>query len=258
MLRQKHHKAAPQAACTLQQVIRPLLGHRDAACLLFVDDDASNTDDVAAGAAVARAPECVVCMPCVGAPMHVSHVHARVVLREFVRAGVWARTRVFRRACRHERSHAPVCVGVHPLLCVGVQHSRGRPFCASAGRMGWIATTASLSASGLRLGVRPLGSLPPTIRTSSCCSGPTPVPRRCTGPPPYSTGPPPYGTGPPPYGTGSHGGLVYAPPPDFAQQPTYVVAPDAYGPGSYTTVQPPPVLDPAAYGYYGMPAYPPC
>ena len=76
----KHHKAAPQAACTLQQVIRPLLGHRDAACLLFVDDDASNTDDVAAGAAVARAPECVVCMPCVGAPMHVSHVHARVVL----------------------------------------------------------------------------------------------------------------------------------------------------------------------------------
>ena len=90
----KHHKAAPQAACTLQQVIRPLLGHRDAACLLFVDDDASNTDDVAAGAAVARAPECVVCMPCAGARMHVSHVHARVVLREFVRAGVWARTRV--------------------------------------------------------------------------------------------------------------------------------------------------------------------
>ena len=79
-----------------------------------------------------------------------------------------------------------------------------------------------------------------------------------TGPPPYSTGPPPYGTGPPPYGTGSHGGLVYAPPQDFGQQPTYVVAPDAYGPGSYTTVQPPPVLDPAAYGYYGMPAYPPC
>ena len=67
-----------------------------------------------------------------------------------------------------------------------------------------------------------------------------------------------YGTGPPPYGTGSHGGLVYVPPQDFGQQPTYVLAPDAYGPGSYTTVQPPPVLDPAACGYYGMPAYPPC
>ena len=31
-------------------------------------------------------------------------------------------------------------------------------------------------------------------------------------------------------------------------------APAMYG----TTVQPPPVSDPAACGYYGMPAYPPC
>jgi hypothetical protein len=74
------------------------------------------------------------------------------------------------------------------------------------------------------------------------------------GPPPHGTGPPQYGTGPPPYGGGSHGGLVYAPPQDF-RQPTYAVAPDAYG--SYTTAQQP-VLDPAAYGYYGLPTYPPC
>ena len=100
-----HHKAT----CMLQQVIRPLLGHRDAACLLFVDDDASNTDDVAAGAAVARAPECVACMSCGGTQTRVAFAGHAVLLRELARAGVWARMRIFGRACRHERSYALVC-----------------------------------------------------------------------------------------------------------------------------------------------------
>ena len=164
-----------------RQMIRPILGDRDPARLLFVDDDESNTSDVAAG----------VC------------VHA------CERAG--------------GRSYAGGCE------CAAFPRATVLRVCGSDG----------MDRNDIEF-VHEWAAL-------------------CTKPAEAIAHSPAYGSVPPPpavFNTDTAalpflGG--YAAPPDMLQPPIYAAVPGVYGPYAQ-----PPLADPAAYSYYGVPAFPPC